>query len=97
MWVRGECFLTDPVLPVRQPLRHFTPESSSLSSSLFPRSMVAKRDGKPLPTELPKEYSQVPQSGAMGAPEGETPVERELRLREAAQERMRAKVRERME
>ena len=87
MWMLVECVLT-----VRQPLRRDT--RILLVLLLFPRSMVAKRDGKPLPTELPKEYSQVPQSGATEAPEGETPVERELRLREAAQERMRAKVRE---
>lgn len=65
-------------------------------------SILALRDGRTPPTELPKPATPAPSSRAHGGhhgsesnqgggPPGETPIERELRLREEARERLRAK------
>lgn len=83
------------------------------AAELYRLQLVARRDGTPEPTELPKPAAPARRSnghgsgasragngssssssgggGGGGARPGETPIERELRLREEARERLRQK------
>mmetsp|Transcript_17770 Transcript_17770/g.21571 ORF Transcript_17770/g.21571 Transcript_17770/m.21571 type:complete len:331 (-) Transcript_17770:1100-2092(-) len=60
----------------------------SPAAQLYRERLTAEYEGKPLPTELPKASFQQ-QSHASN--KNETPLERELRIREEAKARMRAK------
>mmetsp|Transcript_25401 Transcript_25401/g.31125 ORF Transcript_25401/g.31125 Transcript_25401/m.31125 type:complete len:109 (+) Transcript_25401:20-346(+) len=65
----------------------------SPAAELYRMRLQAKYEGKPLPTEMPK-ASNVHKSNNIlnsNANMNETPIEREMRLREEARERMRQK------
>uniref|UniRef100_A0A7S2SHV4 Arf-GAP domain-containing protein n=1 Tax=Mucochytrium quahogii TaxID=96639 RepID=A0A7S2SHV4_9STRA len=59
------------------------------AAELYRLRLRAIRDGKEPPTELPKRA--VSASSGPGTVSGETPIERELRMRREAEERLRAK------
>ncbi len=63
------------------------------AAELYRLRLAAMRDGQPVPIELPAASlaAHAKQAAADGAAAGETPLEREYRLRAEAKERMRSK------